>query len=65
MDRGAWQATIHGVTRVRHDLATIPHHHHHLFYQECYWKSDKQRENDSRGNLGLHKGIVSEITLHG
>ena len=22
MDRGAWQATVHGVSRVRHDLAT-------------------------------------------
>ena len=22
MDRGAWKATIHEVTRVRHDLAT-------------------------------------------
>ena len=22
MDRGTWQATVHGVTRVRHDLAT-------------------------------------------
>ena len=22
MDRGAWQATVHGVTKVRHDLAT-------------------------------------------
>ena len=22
MDRGAWQAAVHGVTRVRHDLAT-------------------------------------------
>ena len=22
MDRGAWQATVHGVPRVRHDLAT-------------------------------------------
>ena len=22
MDRGAWQATVHGVTRVRHSLAT-------------------------------------------
>ena len=21
MDRGAWQATVHGVTRVRHNLA--------------------------------------------
>ena len=24
MDRGAWQATVHGVTGVRHDLATKP-----------------------------------------
>ena len=24
MDRGAWQATIHGVARVGHDLATKP-----------------------------------------
>ena len=24
MDRGAWRATVHGVARVRHDLATKP-----------------------------------------
>ena len=24
IDRGAWQATVHGVTRVRHDLGTKP-----------------------------------------
>ena len=24
MDRGAWQATVHGVARVEHDLATKP-----------------------------------------
>ena len=24
MDRGAWQPTIHGITRVRQDLATKP-----------------------------------------
>ena len=24
IDRGAWQATVHGVARVRHDLATKP-----------------------------------------
>ena len=24
MDRGAWQTAVHGVTRVRHDLATKP-----------------------------------------
>jgi len=26
MDRGAWLATAHGFTRVRHDLATKPQH---------------------------------------
>ena len=24
MDKGAWQATVHGITRVEHDLATNP-----------------------------------------
>ena len=24
MDRGGWQVTVHGVTRVRHDLVTKP-----------------------------------------
>ena len=24
MDRGVWRATVHGVTRVRHDLVTKP-----------------------------------------
>ena len=24
MNRGAWQATVHGVARVRHDLVTKP-----------------------------------------
>ena len=27
MDRGAWQATVHGVARVRHDWQ-LNHHHH-------------------------------------
>ena len=25
MDRGPWQAIVHGITRVRHDLVTKPH----------------------------------------
>ena len=29
MDRGAWQATVHGVTRVRNDLRLNHLHHHH------------------------------------
>ena len=38
MDRGPWQATVHGVTRVGHDLR---HHHHVLQPQKalskCFW----------------------------
>ena len=29
MGRGTWWATVHGVTRVGHDLATKPPNHHH------------------------------------
>ena len=29
MDRGAWQATVHGVARARHDLRPNHLHHHH------------------------------------
>ena len=31
MDRGAWWATVHRVTRVGHDLATIPSPPHPVF----------------------------------
>ena len=36
MDRGAWQATVHGVTGVRHDLATKPPVMSELANQEMY-----------------------------
>ena len=50
MDRGDWQATVCGVTRVRHDLATKPlilssllqHIYFHLifsFYSNCTKKT--------------------------
>ena len=32
MDRGDWQATIHGVARVGHSLATKPHNHNFPLY---------------------------------
>ena len=34
VDRGVWPATVHGVRRVRHDLAT-KHHHHHITLDSC------------------------------
>ena len=42
MDRGAWQATVHGIARLRHDLATKPtylyththtHTHTHIYIE--------------------------------
>ena len=33
MDRGPWQATVHGVTRVGHDLATKPPPHHLIVFE--------------------------------
>ena len=38
MDREAWWATVHGVTRVRYDLATKPSHHKKLF---CWGTTDQ------------------------
>ena len=40
MDRGAWQATVHGVARVGHDLATKPPPPTLL---ECYSGQDSAR----------------------
>ena len=30
MDRGAWQATVHGVAKVGHDLVTQQQQSHHM-----------------------------------
>ena len=39
MDRGAWQTTVHRVTRVRHNLATKPPNHHHVLNAESSYIS--------------------------
>ena len=37
MDGGVWRATVHGVTRVRHDLATKPQpHSKHVSLGPCF-----------------------------
>ena len=41
MDRGAWQATVHGVTRVGHDLATKPP----PIYYSCFLPSHLHSSN--------------------
>ena len=32
MDRGAWQATVHGVVRVGHNLSRVRHNLNHYHY---------------------------------
>ena len=43
MDRGAWQAIVHGVARVGHDLATKPNHHYskYLLYINTFNSHNK------------------------
>ena len=38
LDRGAWRATIHGVTRVGQDLVTKPTPH---VYKNTFWDFDR------------------------
>ena len=48
MNRGAWRATVYGVSRVRHELATkpppprCPHEHHLLEVIPLYVPSHHQ-----------------------
>ena len=37
MDRGAWWATVHGITRVGHDLAAKPPPHHCVLEDSVYY----------------------------
>ena len=53
MDRGAWQATVHGIPRVRHDLATKPppprvHTFHEWGTQELHDLASELAATDGR-----------------
>ena len=42
MDKGAWWAIVHGVTRVRHNLVTKPTNHKQInFLTLLLWKLGK------------------------
>ena len=59
MDRGAWQATVHGVTkRVGHDLATNNHHHHKRMM------SQKRRQNSTEKNEKKFNKMWGYLILH-
>ena len=61
MDRGAWQATVHGVARVRHDLVTREREREPLSSQkECHLKMSfflrKKVEKGSKAVKQLNSG---------
>ena len=41
MDRGAWQATVHGIARLRHDLATKPTYLYTHTYTHIYIERER------------------------
>jgi len=45
MDRGAWQATVHGGARVGHDLVTKNRHHFKYIYFCFFLKNMLHRSN--------------------
>ena len=56
MDRGAWQATVHGVARVRYDLATKPP-------PQKSSKANTINPPQQEGNLRFGKAIFSQIQI--
>ena len=67
-DRGAWRATVHGVTRVRHDVATNPPP---PLYSKCSfsssaWKFRKTKDYGSPGCAVLSLSVMSDsLRPHG
>ena len=59
MDRGAWQATIHGVTRVEHNLLN---HHHQGTQAQGFCIA--RRTGGSWLSVGLTKSLESEVGLN-
>ena len=56
MDRGAWWATVHGVTRVGYNLATelshhIINHQMHMAYRKIILKIGKKKKHRTRIHL--------------
>ena len=47
MDRKAWLAVVHGITRVRHDLVTEPQKHLSKNCRLVYYTSQRRYRDDS------------------
>ena len=60
MDRGAWWATVHGVTRVGYNLATelshhIINHQMHMAYRKIILKIGKKKKTQNKDSFA--KGL--------
>ena len=56
MDRGAWQATVHGSQRIRHDWSNLAHMH-------TYSLSVSQEEDDWTSSNSINRG-GTDLNLH-
>ena len=56
-DRGAWRATVHGVTRVGHDLATKPP------TTTKGWNNVNKRKHWDEGSLGSRNNMYEVLEL--
>ena len=63
MNRGAWWATVHGVIRVRHDLATKPQKHPFLFQTTIYSYNYLYNIFPPYFNVIFKKNLVCVLTI--
>ena len=71
MDRGVWQVVVHGITSVRHDLVTKPHHNSRVQKSKVYWWSKIKMlsgcisSGGSRGEFHSYFIVVVFLTFTG
>ena len=61
MDRRAWQATVHGVARARHDLATKPPPQIYLHVQRKVWVTEEVKRRHLNEDKDVEKQGVKEL----
>ena len=57
MDRGAWQATVHGIPRVRHDLALS-------FFVSSQWREEPLRIPSGKVKVLSNKILHLHFTIY-
>ena len=65
MDGGAWRATVHGVTRVRHNSVTKPLHHHHYMPSIIRSLARSLPSRSLQVSMGRKSFLVSDKSLNG